>query len=260
MFQVSFDSITFSIGRLGKNSESSVSYSNPRQSYQSALRRDDRIDDALFRRRCLKGLGRIRCRHTTDDFARNLCHRRRRLGSKLFSGSRGLNGRSRPGRRNRSKFPSGDVHFADVLAQMGADVVYADNAVEVSRKPGTTLRGISIDCLAIPDAAMTFVPMALCTQGAVELTGIASWRVKETDRLEAMVCEMRKFGARVSSGPDWIRLERGSEVTAARVATYSDHRMAMSFALAACAGIPVQIENPACTAKTFPDFSKHSLR
>ena len=148
----------------------------------------------------------------------------------------------------------GDVHFADVLAQMGADVVYADNAVEVSRKPGTTLRGISIDCLAIPDAAMTFVPMALCTQGAVELTGIASWRVKETDRLEAMVCEMRKFGARVSSGPDWIRLERGSEVTAARVATYSDHRM--SFALAACAGIPVQIENPACTAKTFPDFFK----
>lgn len=150
----------------------------------------------------------------------------------------------------------GDVHFADVLAQMGADVTYLDNAVEVSRKPGTTLRGISINCLAIPDAAMTFVPMALCTEGAVELTGIASWRVKETDRLDAMVCEMRKFGARVTSGPDWIRVERGSEIIPARVATYNDHRMAMSFALAACAGIPVQIENPACTAKTFPDFFK----
>ena len=71
-----------------------------------------------------------------------------------------------------------------------------------------------------------------------------------------MVCEMRKFGARVTSGPDWIRVERGSEIIPARVATYNDHRMAMSFALAACAGIPVQIENPACTAKTFPDFFK----
>ena len=110
----------------------------------------------------------------------------------------------------------GDVHFADVLAQMGADVTYLDNAVEVSRKPGTTLRGISINCLAIPDPAMTFVPMALCTEGAVELTGIASWRVKETDRLDAMVCEMRKFGARVTSGPDWIRVERGSEIIPAR--------------------------------------------
>ena len=148
----------------------------------------------------------------------------------------------------------GDVHFADALEQMGADVVWADDYIEVSRKPDVSLRGISFDCLSIPDAAMTFVPMALCTQGAMELKGIASWRVKETDRLEAMVREISKFGARVSSGSDWIRIEKGKEILPARVATYSDHRMAMSFALAACAGVPVQIENPACTAKTFPDF------
>lgn len=150
----------------------------------------------------------------------------------------------------------GDVHFADVLARMGADVVFADDFIEVSRKPGTPLRGLTVDCLSIPDAAMTFVPMALCTQGAMELTGIASWRVKETDRLDAMVREISKFGACVLSGPDWIRVERGPRISSARVATYSDHRMAMSFALAACAGVSVQIENPACTAKTFPEFFK----
>ncbi len=148
----------------------------------------------------------------------------------------------------------GDVRFADALETMGATVNFTETSIEVSRRKDVPLSGLHLNCLAIPDAAMTFVPMALKTNSEIYLEGIGSWRVKETDRLEAMAKEVAKFGACVSSGSDWIRVAAGPETHGARVATYSDHRMAMSFALAACAGVRVEIENPGCTAKTFPNF------
>lgn len=150
----------------------------------------------------------------------------------------------------------GDVRFADSLKEMGATVAFTENSIEVSRDLKKPLTGIHLNCLAIPDAAMTFVPMALKTKTEVYLEGIGSWRVKETDRLEAMAKEVAKFGTRVESGSDWIRVATTPQLKSARVATYNDHRMAMSFALAACAGVRVEIENPACTAKTFPNFFK----
>ncbi len=149
----------------------------------------------------------------------------------------------------------GDAVFADVLERMGAVIVRGENYIEASRPAGQPLKGIELDCTRIPDAAMTLVPMALKTEGAVKLTGIASWRVKETDRIAAMATEMKKFGARVACGSDWIEVERGATVNEnVAVDTYDDHRMAMSFSLAATAGVPVVIREPGCTAKTYPAY------
>lgn len=150
----------------------------------------------------------------------------------------------------------GDVAFADALETMGAVVEKTDDSITVRRDKKQPLKGLRLDCTAIPDAAMTFVPMALMTQGAVQLTGIGSWRVKETDRLAAMACEMRKFGAVVQEGPDFIVVSRSEEgmLKNATVDTYDDHRMAMSLALAACAGVTVTVNDPGCTAKTYPDY------
>lgn len=155
----------------------------------------------------------------------------------------------------------GDAVFADVLEQMGAVITRGDRYTEASLSAGKVLKGITLDCTKIPDAAMTLVPMALKTEGAVRLTGIASWRVKETDRIAAMAAEMNKFGARVASGPDWIEVERGAAVAEnVEVATYDDHRMAMSFSLAAAAGVPVVIKDPGCTAKTYPAYFDEFFR
>lgn len=148
----------------------------------------------------------------------------------------------------------GDIAFADVLEKMGATVVRGENFIEVSRKSGVPLSGITVDCTKIPDAAMTLVPMALMADGPVHLTGIASWRVKETDRIAAMAAEMKKFGARVTEGADYLICEKGEEVLDAAVATYDDHRMAMSLSLAAACGAQVTVLNPGCTAKTFPTY------
>ena len=148
----------------------------------------------------------------------------------------------------------GDVRFADALKEMGAKVRFTETSIEVSRKACVPLSGIHLNCLEIPDAAMTFVPMALKANSNVYLEGIGSWRVKETDRLDAMAREIAKFGVHVESGSDWICVAPTPHLKSARISTYSDHRMAMSFALAACAGVRVEIENPSCTAKTFPNF------
>ena len=150
----------------------------------------------------------------------------------------------------------GDVAFADALERMGARVVRGRDFIEVSGPADHVLRGIELDCTEIPDAAMTLVPMALKTAGPVHLRGIGSWRVKETDRIEAMSTEMRRFGASVQSGEDWIRvcMPQGKSPVEARVQTYDDHRMAMSLSLAACAGVPVHVTDPGCTAKTFPTY------
>ncbi|MCF0253062.1 MAG: 3-phosphoshikimate 1-carboxyvinyltransferase [Duodenibacillus sp.] len=148
----------------------------------------------------------------------------------------------------------GDVAFIEGLRMMGAQVE-GDATSLTARAPASgRLAGLALDCSAIPDAAMTYVPMALAADGPVHLTGIASWRVKETDRLAAMAAEMRKLGAAVEEGPDWIRVCRG-EPRPATVATYDDHRMAMSLALAAAAGgVAVDVLDPGCTSKTFPNF------
>lgn len=155
----------------------------------------------------------------------------------------------------------GDAAFANVLEQMGAVITRGDRYIEASLSAGKVLKGITLDCTKIPDAAMTLVPMALKTEGPVRLTGIASWRVKETDRIAAMAAEMNKFGVRVESGPDWIEVERGATVEEnVEVATYDDHRMAMSFSLAAAAGVPVVIKDPGCTAKTYPAYFDEFFR
>ena len=156
----------------------------------------------------------------------------------------------------------GDIVFADALRMMGAEVVKTTDSITVSRKADVPLKGIELDCTAIPDAAMTFVPMALMTEGPVKLAGIASWRVKETDRLAAMAREMRKFGAIVEEGADRISVQKpaSGNLKGARVDTYDDHRMAMSLALAACAGVTVTVNDPGCTAKTYPTFFEEFTR
>jgi len=153
----------------------------------------------------------------------------------------------------------GDVRFADAAAAMGADIRLEPNALLVQRGRWP-LRGIEWDCIAIPDAAMTLAVMALFADGPSKLTGIGSWRVKETDRIAAMAAELRKLGATVDEGPDWIRVEPLRDWRPASIRTYDDHRMAMCFSLAALnplgghGAVPVRIEDPACVAKTYPDY------
>ncbi len=146
----------------------------------------------------------------------------------------------------------GDVAFAGVLAGQGADVRFGPDWIEV--RAGAALAGGTIDCVTIPDAAMTLAITALFARAPTTLTGIGSWRVKETDRLSAMATELRKLGATVAEGPDWLRVEPPSPWRPATIATYDDHRMAMCFALTSLGGVPVTIEDPGCVAKTFPTF------
>ena len=152
----------------------------------------------------------------------------------------------------------GDIRFVDAAQAMGAKVVWGPNWLEISRG-GWPLKAIDLDCNHIPDAAMTLAIMALHARGPSTLRNIASWRVKETDRIAAMACELRKLGAIVEEGADFLRVAPPATLAdwkAASIRTYDDHRMAMCFALAACnpAGLPVRIEDPQCVAKTFPDY------
>jgi 3-phosphoshikimate 1-carboxyvinyltransferase len=119
---------------------------------------------------------------------------------------------------------------------------------------GGTLRAIDMDMNHIPDAAMTAAVLALFADGASTLRNIASWRVKETDRLAAMARELRKLGAQVEEGADYLRITPGPLTPGVAIDTYDDHRMAMSFALVSLAGVPVRINDPQCVAKTFPAF------
>jgi 3-phosphoshikimate 1-carboxyvinyltransferase len=148
----------------------------------------------------------------------------------------------------------GDVRFADFAQAMGASIRMEANAIEVSRG-AWPLKALDVDCVAIPDAAMTLAVMALFADAPTRLRGIASWRVKETDRIAAMATELRKLGAQVEEGADWIRVHPPAAFRRARIRTYDDHRMAMCFALTALnAKVPVRIDDPACVAKTFPDY------
>lgn len=153
----------------------------------------------------------------------------------------------------------GDVRFADAAAAMGADIRLEPNALLVQRGRWP-LRGIEWDCIAIPDAAMTLAVMALYADSPTLLTGIGSWRVKETDRIAAMASELRKLGAQVDEGDSWLRVHPLRDWRAADIHTYDDHRMAMCFSLAALnpliatAPVPVRIQDPACVAKTYPAY------
>ena len=152
----------------------------------------------------------------------------------------------------------GDIRFIDAAKMMGAQVTSGPNWLKASRG-SWPLKAIDLDCNHIPDAAMTLAVMALYAQGSTMLRNIASWRVKETDRIAAMACELRKLGATVQEGPDYIHITppaTPADWKAASIQTYDDHRIAMCFSLAAFnpAGLPVRIEDPKCVAKTFPDF------
>ena len=149
----------------------------------------------------------------------------------------------------------GDIRFVEAAQQMGAKVESSPNSLKVSRG-AWPLKAIDLDCNHIPDAAMTLAVMALYADGTTTLRNIASWRVKETDRIAAMACELRKLGAVVEEGADFIRVTPPVQWRSAAIHTYDDHRVAMCFSLAAFnpAGLPVRILDPKCVAKTFPDY------
>ncbi|MEP7370777.1 MAG: 3-phosphoshikimate 1-carboxyvinyltransferase [Nitrosospira sp.] len=150
----------------------------------------------------------------------------------------------------------GDVHFAEALEKMGASIRRGDNWIEAGAPESGYLRAIDLDCNHIPDAAMTLAVAALFANGTTTLRNIASWRVKETDRLAAMARELRKLGAAVEEGPDFLRItppSDGSLAAHAIIDTYDDHRIAMCFSLASLR-VPVRINDPDCVTKTFPDY------
>jgi len=149
----------------------------------------------------------------------------------------------------------GDVRFAEALARMGAEISFGPNWIEARRGCADKLEGIALDCNHIPDAAMTLCIVALFANGPTRLNNIASWRVKETDRIAAMATELRKLGATVEEGADYIVVTPPKALTAnAAIDTYDDHRVAMCFSLVAIGGTPVRINDPKCTAKTFPTY------
>ncbi len=145
----------------------------------------------------------------------------------------------------------GDIRFAEVLEKMGARIEWQDQSICVSRG---NLKGVDLDMNHIPDAAMTIATTALFAKGPTKIRNIYNWRVKETDRLAAMATELRKVGATVDEGEDYIYVEPPVQLKHAVIDTYNDHRMAMCFSLLALDPVSVTINDPGCTAKTFPDY------
>ncbi len=152
----------------------------------------------------------------------------------------------------------GDIRFVEAARMMGAEIESTANSLRISRG-AWPLKAIELDCNHIPDAAMTLAVMALYADGTTLLRNIASWRVKETDRIAAMACELQKLGATVEEGADYLKITppaQADQWQAAAIHTYDDHRVAMCFSLAAFnpARLPVRILDPKCVAKTFPDY------
>jgi 3-phosphoshikimate 1-carboxyvinyltransferase len=145
----------------------------------------------------------------------------------------------------------GDIAFADVLGKMGAKVEWADDYIAVTRGE---LHAVNMDFNHIPDAAMTIATTALFADGTTTLRNIYNWRVKETDRLNAMATELRKVGAEVEEGEDYLTITPPKQLKHAAIDTYDDHRMAMCFSLLALDPVSVTINEPECTAKTFPTY------
>ncbi len=151
----------------------------------------------------------------------------------------------------------GDVRFTEALAAMGARVRLGEDWIEAAAAPDGKLKPLDMDCNHIPDAAMTLAVLALFAEGVTTLRNIASWRVKETDRIAAMATELRKLGAEVEEGEDSIRITPPPALRLtpnAAIDTYDDHRMAMCFSLVCLAGVPVRIHDPRCVNKTFPGY------
>jgi 3-phosphoshikimate 1-carboxyvinyltransferase len=148
----------------------------------------------------------------------------------------------------------GDVRFCEVLEAMGARVALGEDWIEASGR--APLRAFDLDLNHIPDAAMTAAVLALFADGPCTLRNIASWRVKETDRIAAMAAELAKLGARAEAGPDFLKVAPQPLKSGVALDTYDDHRMAMSLSLAALGGIALRINDPDCVAKTFPDYFK----
>ncbi|HYN53950.1 MAG TPA: 3-phosphoshikimate 1-carboxyvinyltransferase [Methylotenera sp.] len=147
----------------------------------------------------------------------------------------------------------GDVRFAEALTMMGGEITYGENHITAGK--AKSLTAIDLDCNHIPDAAMTLAIVALFAEGTTTLKNIASWRVKETDRISAMATELRKVGAIVEEGADYIKITPPSQLTPnAVIDTYDDHRMAMCFSLVSLGGVPITINDPNCVAKTFPNY------
>ena len=149
----------------------------------------------------------------------------------------------------------GDVRFAEALANMGARISMGPNWIEASGPVSGKLKAFDADFNHIPDAAMTLAVAALFADGPCTLRNIASWRVKETDRIAAMATELRKVGATVEEGADWLRVTPPASLTPnAAIDTYDDHRMAMCFSLVSLGNIPIRINDPKCVNKTFPEY------
>lgn len=149
----------------------------------------------------------------------------------------------------------GDVAFAAALEQLGAQITMEDHWIEAKGPASGKLRAFDMDFNHIPDAAMTLALTALFCDGPCRLTNIGSWRVKETDRIAAMATELRKVGAIVEEGADWLRVSPPLQLKRdAAIDTYDDHRMAMCFSLVALGGVPVRINDPKCVTKTFPEY------
>ena len=152
----------------------------------------------------------------------------------------------------------GDIAFTKVLEAMGAKITMGPDWVECE---GAPLKGVDMNLNDIPDAAMTVAPLALFAKGKTRISGIASWKVKETDRITAIATELRKVGAEVVAGDDFIEITPPAKpVENASIATYNDHRMAMCFSLVALGGVPITILDPACVNKTYPKYFEDFLR
>ena len=146
----------------------------------------------------------------------------------------------------------GDAQFAKVLEMMGAEVGWQANKITV--QGSGNLKGIDVDMNEMPDAAMTLAVTALFAKGTTAIRNIYNWRLKETERLKAVSCELKKLGAFVEEGEDYLIIAPPRELMPAKISTYDDHRMAMAFSLAACGEVPITILNPTCVSKTFPDY------
>jgi 3-phosphoshikimate 1-carboxyvinyltransferase len=156
-----------------------------------------------------------------------------------------------------SESVQGDVYFANVMEQMGARVQWEADSITVSRDASVKLKGVDVDCGKIPDAAMTLAVAALFAEGPTTIRNVYSWRLKETERMKAIVAECTKLGAVVEEFTDYciIHPPKDNKINDnVLIETYDDHRMAMTFSLAACGGVNVIINDPGCTAKTFPTY------
>ncbi|CAN6202693.1 unnamed protein product [Urochloa humidicola] len=153
----------------------------------------------------------------------------------------------------------GDVKFAEVLEMMGAKVTWTETSVTVTGPPREPfgrkhLKAVDVNMNKMPDVAMTLAVVALFADGPTAIRDVASWRVKETERMVAIRTELTKLGASVEEGPDYCIITPPEKLNVTAIDTYDDHRMAMAFSLAACAEVPVTIRDPGCTRKTFPDY------